>query len=135
MASKRENRSLTRDTHARVYQGELNSADYEGLRDLSKARKIPIREILVDSVTAYLGDWDKGRALDVEELILGDGSVRLYLWVPYELCDELERRALKKGIYLQKLIKNALKDRIMSPPGPGDRPKPPLDGLLPKVRQ
>jgi len=118
MFLKKERRSLTRDTHARIYQGELDPADYDRLMDLSKAKKIPIRGILVDSVTAYLGDWDKGRVLDVEELILGDGSVRVYLWVPYELCDELERKALEKGTYLQKLIKNSLKDRILSPPGP-----------------
>lgn len=105
----REDGMPKRDTHARIYQGELDPAEYCELKRLSGTNKTPIRRTLIDSIRAYLGNWDKGEDLDIEQLPLDDGKVRFYLWVPYELCDELDRAVAKKGTYIQKLLKSSLK--------------------------
>ncbi|MBW2065195.1 MAG: hypothetical protein JRJ03_09705 [Deltaproteobacteria bacterium] len=108
-------RNLTRDTHARIYQGELDLSEYQDLELVSQNRKAPIRAIIKDLIKGYLGDWDKGKALDVEEVPLKDGRLRFYLWVPYEICDELDLKVSGKGIYIQKLVRNSLKYRKTSP--------------------
>jgi len=104
-----ENWTLARDTHARIYQGELILSEYRDLELVSQDMKVPIRTIIKDLINAYLGHWDKGKALEVEEVPLEDGRMRLYLWVPYEICDELDLKVSEKGTYIQKLVRNSLK--------------------------
>ncbi|MBW1998174.1 MAG: hypothetical protein JRJ29_09450 [Deltaproteobacteria bacterium] len=108
-------RNLSRDTHARIYQGELDSSEYGDLEQISQNRKVPIGTIIKGLINAYLGGWDKGKALEVEEFPLEDGKVRFYLWVPYEVCDELDLKVSEKGTYIQKLVRNSLNYLETSP--------------------
>jgi hypothetical protein len=117
----RRQKMPTRETHARIYQQELSSTEYNALKGLAKQKKVSIQEFVLDRIRAYLGDWRSSSFLDVQEVITKEGSLRIYLWLPYDVCDELERLMKKRGSYVQELARRAV-IQCMGP-GPEDRAK------------
>ena len=99
----------TRNTHARIYQGEFTKEAYESIHNLADQNNIPVRDFILESIREYLNSWDPSHRLDFEEVFLNDASARLYLWMPYEICDELNRLMDSRGTYVQALLKRALK--------------------------
>ncbi|MBW1678257.1 MAG: hypothetical protein JRJ79_17080 [Deltaproteobacteria bacterium] len=102
---------LTRETHARIYQGELAESKYRALHLLAKQKDVSPCELILEAIRKYMENWDPKYSLDIEELVLNDGSVRFYLWVPYEKYGELDRLMKSKGTYIQELFRKAIRLR------------------------
>jgi hypothetical protein len=102
---------VTRETHARIYQGELSEKESSELKSAAKKKKLSLRELILDTITKYLENWEPQYSLDVEEVVLNDEHVRFYLWLPYEDLDELDHRMTGKGSYIQQLLKKAVSAR------------------------
>ncbi|MBW1982742.1 MAG: hypothetical protein JRJ12_16165 [Deltaproteobacteria bacterium] len=105
---------MTRDTHARIYQQELPRRLCRDLENIASSQGIHWRQLLVDCLRRYLGDWDGRQLLDLEDVPADEHNIRLYLWIPYEKCDELEQLLKSRGIQLQELTREALRTK-----GPG----------------
>jgi hypothetical protein len=102
---------LTRETHARIYQGELSEREYIELRSVANHKGLPLRELILGAIKTYLENWEPRHSLDVEEAVLNEERVRFYLWLPYENLSELDRLMTSKGSYVQQLLKKAVKQR------------------------
>jgi len=48
--------------------------------------------------------------LDIEMVMLSDGKARFYLWLPYHHYDEFERLTKEQRIYVEELVRTALKE-------------------------
>lgn len=99
----------TRATHARIYQGEITETKYRELGSLEKRKGIPPRELILKAVGKYLENGDPKYSLDIEEVLLNDNRMRLYLWVPYERYGELDCLMKSRGAYIQELVRKAMK--------------------------
>ena len=103
---------LTRETHARIYQGEIGNNEYSELESAAKGEGIPLREFILKEIIIYLKNWDLICALDIEEVALNDGRIRFYLWIPYEKYVELDRLMKSSGTaYIQELTRKAMSQR------------------------
>jgi hypothetical protein len=101
----------TRETHARIYQGEINRNTCKELESVAKEKGISLRELILEVIGKYLGDWNSRYSLDIEAVALNSGGARFYLWVPYENCDELDHLIKTRGTYIQELTRKAIKQR------------------------
>ena len=102
----------TRETHARIYQGEIDNNEYRELERSAKQRGIPLREIIVEAINKYLKKSNPKYPLDIEEMDLKDGSKRFYLWIPYENYNDLVHLMKTRGIiYIQELVRRAARQR------------------------
>ena len=103
-------KALTRDTHARFYQQDLLNADYESLKSLAEEKNMSVRALMLEAIRKYFGDWDLRLLLDIETVTLNDGRKRVFLWLPYEIFDEFELLAKGKGVFVEELVRAALKE-------------------------
>ncbi|MFP3870326.1 MAG: hypothetical protein ACLFVT_05520 [Syntrophobacteria bacterium] len=99
---------LTRKTHAKVYQQELSKSECDKLEELAGQKATSVHEVLLKALGEYLQHWQPGTDVDVEGVATADGSMRLYLWIPYDRYDELCRETRKRGLYVQELVLEAL---------------------------
>jgi hypothetical protein len=99
---------LTRETHARIYQGEINQNEYRKLESMAREKRISLRELFIELIRKYLKNWDARYSLDIEGVALNDGRTRFYLWVPYEKYSELVRLMRRNGAYVQELLSKAV---------------------------
>ena len=81
-------RMLSRDTHARIYQGELSSQRCEKLRSTGDSGCSSVKELVLSAVKDYLKNWEGTASLDVEEVVLSNDRIRFFLWLPYVHCSE-----------------------------------------------
>jgi hypothetical protein len=100
---------LTRNTHAKVYQQELSQREYDRLEELAGEKNTSVREMILQAVAAYLQGRQPGTDLDVEAVPAAGGSMRLYLWIPYDRYDELCGQLKDRGLYVQELVIEALR--------------------------
>ncbi|MBW2005785.1 MAG: hypothetical protein JRI72_14525 [Deltaproteobacteria bacterium] len=107
---------LTRDTHARIYQGDLSKGEYDELQSLARQKNISVRDLLLDAIRAYLKNGKLRFSLNIEEVLLNTASVRFYLWLPYEIRDELDQFIKSRGTYIQEFIKKAIKNYSKNEP-------------------
>lgn len=99
---------LTRDTHARIYQGELPDNKYGELGVLAKQKGVSLHELILEAIRGYLEKGKPKFSLDVEEVALKSGDMRFYLWLPYEILEEIDHLIKNKGIFLHELVRKAL---------------------------
>ncbi len=99
---------LTRETHARIYQGEITDNEYSKLKSSGKEESISLRELILETVRKYLEDWETKYSLDIEKVVLNNGSVRFYLWLPYQVCDKIDQLMKNRGTYVQELVRKAI---------------------------
>jgi hypothetical protein len=98
---------LTRETHARIYQGELSEKEYSELKSAANQKNLSLRGLVLEAMRKYLEDWEPRYSLDIEEVVLNDERLRFYLWLPYENLHDLDLLMASKGSYVQQLLKNA----------------------------
>ena len=103
---------LTRDTHARIYQGEVSGPKLDILQKLSNKKKLSLSSLILFAITDYLKDRDFAGDLDIEAVKLSSENVRLYLWVPYKTYYELEKFMKIKGIDIRGLTIESLRKII-----------------------
>lgn len=96
---------LKRETHARIYQGEINHNECREIERAAKEKRISLQELILGLIRKYLENWDSRRSLYIERVRLSNGGTRLYLWVPYENCDELNHLMKSKSTYVQELLR------------------------------
>ncbi|MBW1784314.1 MAG: hypothetical protein JRL30_26680 [Deltaproteobacteria bacterium] len=102
----------TRETHARIYQGEIDQSDYRELESVARGEGISPRTFILKEIIRYLKNWDLNCALDIEEVALNDGRTRFYLWIPYEKSAELEHLMKTRGTtHIQELTRKAIRQR------------------------
>ena len=99
---------LTRDTHARIYQGDLSRSKYDELQGLARQKNMTIQDLILDAIRKYLSDLKSEFSLDIEEVTLNNGGARFYLWAPYKIGDKLDRLMKSRGVYLQELVSKAI---------------------------
>ncbi len=102
---------LTRETHARIYQGEITHNEYKELESAAKEEGISLREFILKAIRKYLENWDSRHSLDIEGVALNDGGIRVYLRVPYEKYSELDYLMKNRGTYIQELTRKAIKQQ------------------------
>ena len=102
---------LTRETHARIYQGEITNNEYSELESAAKGEGISPRKFIIKEIRKYLKNWDSKHALDIEEVALDDGRTRFYLWIPYENYRELDQLMKARGSYIQDLTRKVIRQR------------------------
>jgi len=100
---------LTRDTHARIYQGELSSQVYNRLLSMAGSSRLSVREVVSSAVKEYLNNWEGSASLDIEEVVISNDQIRFYLWLPYPDCPELDRFMTTRGRHVQDLVREAIR--------------------------
>jgi len=101
---------IARDTHARIYQGDLSNSEYDKLKSLARRKNVSVRSLILDAIRKYLKDWNSRFSLNIEKVVLNNTSMRFYLWLPYEIRDEIDQFINNRGTYIQELIRKAIKD-------------------------
>jgi hypothetical protein len=107
----------SRQTHARVYQLDFNVEEYEVLRYQAARLDLNVRDFILAALRAYLPNWGSSSSVEVELVEIGDDKRRVYLWIPYEVYDEIEDLVANRGFSLQTLVRRA----IASYPGQQNR--------------
>jgi len=103
---------LTRDTHARIYQGELSKQRYEKLQSTAGSSRLPVREVVLSAVKDYLDEWQGAASVEIEEVVLSNSQIRFFLWLPYAYCSELRRLMTMRGKDVQDLVREAIKKAV-----------------------
>jgi hypothetical protein len=98
---------LTRATHARIYQGELTTAEYEELNLLARKRSASVQTLILEAIRAYLKN-ELLASLDVELVETDSSGIRPYLWVPYDAHSKIELIMKEKGSYIQGLVRKSI---------------------------
>lgn len=99
---------LTRDTHARIYQGELSKCVCEELVRLARQNNTSAQALILEAIGAYLKNGELTSSVDVEMVETNGSRVRCYLWLPYDTCDKVELMMKGKGTYIQGLVRKSI---------------------------
>ena len=99
---------FTRTTHARIYQGELSTAEYEELNLLARQRSASVQALILEAIRAYLKNDELLASLDVELVETNNSGVRPYLWVPYDAHSKIELIMKEEGTYIQALVRKSI---------------------------
>ena len=100
---------LTRDTHARIYQGEVSRQRYEKLQSAAGNTGLSVREVVLAAVKEYLKNWEGTASMDIEEVVLSNDQIRFFLWLPFADCSELCRLMMSRGKDIHDVIHEAIK--------------------------
>ena len=99
---------LSRDTHARIYQGEFSKREYEEILHLAGKRNASAQELILNAIAFYLKNGGLSKSLSVEMIMLDGPSLRVYLWLPYDMRDKIELMMKEKGSYIQVLVRKSI---------------------------
>ncbi|MBW1717275.1 MAG: hypothetical protein JRJ77_15870 [Deltaproteobacteria bacterium] len=100
---------LTRETHARIYQGELAAGKYEELNLLARQRSTSTEALILEAIRAYLKNDELMVSMNVELVPVNNCHVRCYLWLPYDTSSKVELMMKGKGTYIQGLVRTSLR--------------------------
>jgi hypothetical protein len=98
----------TRETHAKLYQGELTTAEYEELNLLARQRSASVQALILEAIRAYLKNDELLASMDVELVEINNSGVRCYLWMPYDTHSNIELIMKERGTYIQGLVRNSI---------------------------
>jgi hypothetical protein len=101
---------LTRDTHARIYQGDLSRSEHDKLQTLARQKNVTVRDLISDAINKSLRDLRSGFSQDIEEVMLHNGRLRFYLWLPYQVCGKIDRMMKNRNTYVQELVRQAIRE-------------------------
>ena len=102
----------TRETHARIYQGEIEENQYRELKSGAEEEGVSLSKFILERINDYLKKWDPKYPLQLEEMALDDGRSRFYLWVAYEKYAELDHLMKAGGSCIQELTRKAIRQQI-----------------------
>jgi len=99
---------ITRDTHARIYQQDLPRNQLVELKRLASQMNMSDQKLILEAIRKFLGCWSSRFDLNIEKVLLKNGDMRFFLWLPYQILDELERLLKCKEIHIQELARSAI---------------------------